>query len=144
MEGGDHMLSEKALRRACHHINPAISVHGMWSTFHDWVADNTKFAVSWPNYPRSHHQGLRRGCLPARSCPLKAPPHDGRVEPIAPHGRGIWPLAPLWSPHQCRHLKDASSINVRDLTGITHIPPMRASGQLMAQIRHRNVLDRAA
>jgi integrase len=36
-------LSEKALRRACHRINPAISVHGMRSTFRDWVGDNTKF-----------------------------------------------------------------------------------------------------
>ena len=35
-------LSEKALRRACHRINPAISVHGMGSTFRDWVGDNTK------------------------------------------------------------------------------------------------------
>ena len=44
-------LSEKALRRACHRINPAISVHGMRSTFRDWVGDNTKFPVSLPNLP---------------------------------------------------------------------------------------------
>jgi polysaccharide pyruvyl transferase WcaK-like protein len=36
-------LSEKALRRARHRINPAISVHGMRSTFRDWGGDNTKF-----------------------------------------------------------------------------------------------------
>ena len=36
-------LGEKAMRRACHRINPAVSVHGMRSTFRDWVADATKF-----------------------------------------------------------------------------------------------------
>jgi len=40
---GCRPLSEKALRRACHRINPGISVHGMRSTFRDWVGDNTKF-----------------------------------------------------------------------------------------------------
>jgi hypothetical protein len=29
--------------RACHRINPAVSVHGMRSTFRDSVADATKF-----------------------------------------------------------------------------------------------------
>jgi integrase len=36
-------LPEKALRRVCHSINPSISVHGMRSTFRDWIAANTKF-----------------------------------------------------------------------------------------------------
>jgi integrase len=36
-------LPEKALRRICHSINPSISVHGMRSTFRDWIGANTKF-----------------------------------------------------------------------------------------------------
>lgn len=36
-------LSEKALRRACHRITPSVSVHGMRSTFREWVSANTKF-----------------------------------------------------------------------------------------------------
>jgi hypothetical protein len=36
-------LSEKALRRACHRIDTTVSVHGLRSTFRDWVGDNTKF-----------------------------------------------------------------------------------------------------
>jgi hypothetical protein len=35
--------------------------------------------------------------------------------------------------------KVRQSIDVIDLTGIAHVPPMRALGQLMAQVRHRNV-----
>jgi hypothetical protein len=63
------------LRRACHRINPAISVHGMRSTFRDWVGDNTKF----PRELAELQQALRRmakavaagrdpkGCLQAAS-----------------------------------------------------------------------------
>jgi integrase len=36
-------LAGKALRRGCHQIDPAISVHGWRSTFRDRVAANTKF-----------------------------------------------------------------------------------------------------
>jgi integrase len=36
-------LAEKALRRVCHAINPAVSVHAMRSTFREWVPANTKF-----------------------------------------------------------------------------------------------------
>jgi hypothetical protein len=35
--------------------------------------------------------------------------------------------------------KIRQSIDVFDLTGIAHVPPMRALGQFATQVRHRNV-----
>jgi integrase len=36
-------LADKALRNACHRIDPTVSVHGMRSTFRDWIGEATKF-----------------------------------------------------------------------------------------------------
>jgi hypothetical protein len=41
-------------------------------------------------------------------------------------------------PHWCSHLH-ASSINVLNLTGIAHVPPMRALRQFVTQVRHGDV-----
>ena len=40
---------------------------------------------------------------------------------------------------QVRHLGDASSIDVLDLTGIAHVPPVRTLRQFVTQVRHGDV-----
>ena len=55
----------------------------------------------------------------------------------APRELGLW--HPHGAPTGAVISKIRQSINVPDLTGIAHVPPMRALGPLMPQVRHRNV-----
>jgi hypothetical protein len=118
---GNHRISHNLAPRTGRAIGAAEPQRELARVTTMWSRENARFpGINW-DAARASKLGLRRPVSAIRGKPLSE----------------WWPTVTglrVW-----HSLKIRQSINVLDLTGIAHIPPVRTWRKFVTQVRHRNV-----